>query len=184
MRLTSRLRAAVPAAAAVAVIALSASGCSPQPEPKTEILSATKAGGVYLDAVCPVNTAWDEADVELDRLRLAVGRGEDGEVRAFADAMRAVAEASEQAGERLASKDRAWPRSAEDEIEAVAETLRDDRKQALAVAKLSAEDAAAHAWKGGAEAGQAAAEARAALGLPADPEAACEQWTEREGARD
>jgi hypothetical protein len=130
------------------------------------VLSATTAGGVYLDAVCPVNAAWDEVDVELDRLRIAVARGGDEEIDTsrFADAMERVAEASSDAGKRLDTEQQSWPAQAEPAVESVRETLQADRKQALSVAKLDAEEA----------------EARAALGLPEDPVAACAQWEEQQ----
>ncbi len=181
VRKTSRLRAA----AAIGALCCALTGCSgepePPPEPEVEVLSASRAGGVYLDAVCPVNAAWDAADVELDRLRVAVGRGEaaQADTRLFADAMEAVAAASGRAAEGLDTEQQEWPRSTEAAVEAVRDTLEADRKQAKRVAKLDAGEAVGYAWQGAAESAQAASEARAALGLPEDPVAACAQWEER-----
>ncbi|WP_336651284.1 MULTISPECIES: hypothetical protein [unclassified Leucobacter] len=166
-------------------------GCaSPEPAPAPEVLSATKAGGVYLDAVCPVNAAWDEADVELDKLRIAVARGGDAKIDTtrFAAAMGRVAEVSAEAGQQLDTEQQSWPAAAEAPVAEVRKTLQADRKQAVSVAKLDAVAAVGYVWQGAAESGEAAAAARAALGLPADPEAACAQWqaqqSEREGAGD
>ena len=179
------MRSATPflRAAPAAVIVLLLPACA-APEPAPEVLSASRAGGLYLDAVCPVNAAWDRADAELDRLRIAAARGEPGAADAarFADAMRAVARASERAAARLAPEDRAWPEHAADEIAAVRETLRADAEQAAEVAGLPAPEAVSRPWEGGDAAGAAAAEARDALGLPADGEAACGQWAEREAS--
>lgn len=170
------------AVAAIAVLLLS--GCSgaqddAQPEPKPEVLSATKAGGLYLSAVCPVNDAWDELDVEVDRLRIALGRGEDSTV-AFEKAMRAVASASEQAAKQLEPKNQAWPKGASDEVEAVRDSLRADAKQAAKVAELPIDKAANYAWKDTAEAAAASASAREVLSLPGDAVAACTQWDEQQ----
>jgi hypothetical protein len=181
VRKTSRLRAA----AAIGALCSALTGCSGEaeapPEPEPEVLSASQAGGVYLDAVCPVNAAWDEADVELDRLRIAVGRGDEAQIdtRLFADAMGEVADASERAAERLETKQQEWPRGTETAVEAVRDTLESDRKQARKVAKLDAADAVGYAWLGAEESAAAAAGARTALGLPEDPIAACAQWEER-----
>lgn len=179
VRKTSRLRAA----AVLGVLCGALAGCSgaPEPEPEPEVLSASEAGGVYLDAVCPVNAAWDEADIELDRLRVAVARGDESPIDPgrFSDAMDEVAAASERAAERLDTEQQEWPSRTEAAIEAVRDTLEADRKQARRVAQLDAGDAVGYAWQGAAEAGDAAAEARAALGLPEDPVAACEQWEEQ-----
>lgn len=172
--------AAASAAAALLLIGCQAAALEEPPEP--EVLSATKAGGLYLSAVCPVNEAWDELDVEVDRLRIAQSRGEDG-TEGFSEAMLAVGEASERAAKQLEPKDRAWPEDAVDEVEAVRDTLRDDAKQAEKVADLPIEKATVYSWKGAADAGVAAAEAREALGLPADAVTACTQWQEQEAER-
>ena len=185
VRKSSRIRAAV----AVGALCCALAGCGgepepvPEPEPEIEVLSVSEAGGVYLDAVCPVNAAWDEADVELDRLRVALGRG-DGEpidTRLFADAMEEVAAASERAAERLETEQQEWPTGTRSAVETVRDTLEADRKQAQRVAELDADEAVGYAWRGVAESAAAAAEARAALGLPEDPIAACAQWEERSG---
>jgi hypothetical protein len=156
VRKTSRLRAA----AAIGALCCALTGCSGEaeapPEPEPEVLSASQAGGVYLDAVCPVNAAWDEADV-----------------------MGEVADARERAAERLETKQQEWPRGTETAVEAVRDTLESDRKQARKVAKLDAADAVGYAWLGAEESAAAAAGARTALGLPEDPIAACAQWEER-----
>lgn len=170
-------------AVVIAVTALTA-GCAAQdPEPqKPEVLTASLAGGLYLEAVCPVNGAWDRADLELDRLRFLLRRG-DADTREFASAMKNVAAASGTAAKQLAPKDRAWPKDAKTHIAEVRNTLLTDQKQALKVAKLSAEDAAEYVWQGSDDIAASAAEARASLGLPADPELACAQWIDQQKAK-
>ncbi|GAB2551573.1 hypothetical protein [Leucobacter ruminantium] len=174
-------RKTLPVVAGAALL-LVLGGCAPEPEtpaePEVEVLSATKAGGLYLDAVCPVNEAWGAVDVEIDRLRIAQTRGETG-TDDFAEAMRAVGKASEEAAKQLEPKDRAWPDDATDEIAAVRETLRSDAKQAAKVAAMPIDDVLGYAWKDSAEVGTTAAEARAVLGLPADPVTACAQWEQQ-----
>ena len=162
-------------------------GCAPEPgedavPPEPEVLTASKAGGIYLDAVCPVNDAWDELDVEVDRLRIAHARGET-EMGRFHEAALALGEASEGAAKLLEPKNKAWPEDAVDEVEAVRASLRTDAKRAKSVAELPIAEAAVYVWPGAAEAGAEAAAAREALGLPADPIAACLQWDEQQAAQ-
>ena len=175
------------AIAASATAGLLLAGCSasapPEPAPEPEVLSASEAGGLYLDAVCPVNAVWDEVDVELDRLRLTVSRGED-DTRRFAAALNELAAASKTAAHNLDPKtlDKAghvWPEGALDQIAAVQQTLVADQKQAATVAKLDAHEIVNYSWKGAETVGTAASEARAALGLPEDGESACTQWQEQ-----
>ncbi|MEJ6490038.1 hypothetical protein PQI23_09915 [Leucobacter sp. USCH14] len=154
---------------------VSAAGCA-EPEPEPEALSLTRAAEVYLEAVCPVNEAWDIADVELDRLRLAAQRGGETSTSAFADAMTNVADRSGAAASSLTSSERTWPDAARDPVADVAETLVTDREQAEQVAKLPVEQIVEYQWEGADGIGTAAAEARAALDLPADADAACEAW--------
>lgn len=170
--------------AGLAAGALMLTGCTVQNSApvESEELSASKAGGLYLAAVCPVNDLWDEADLELDRLRLTLGR-EEGDSRAVARALDAIAQASEDAAEELAPEKVNWPASAESAIEEVRETLLSDRKQALRVARLPAEEIAAYEWQGGREIAEAATSARMALRLPADASSACEQWNEQQVGR-
>ncbi len=179
MRTRTWRAAGAAASATAALLLIGCQAAAPEEPPEPEVLSATKAGGLYLSAVCPVNEAWDELDVEVDRLRIAQSRGDDG-TEGFSEAMLAVGEASERAAGQLEPKDRAWPADAVDEVEAVRDTLRDDAKQAEKVADLPIEKATVYSWKGAADAGVAAAEAREALGLPADAETACTQWQEAE----
>ncbi|WP_024356367.1 hypothetical protein [Leucobacter chironomi] len=182
-----RVRRAPIGALACLLLVGGLAGCAaPEPPPEPEVLSATKAGGVYLDAVCPVNAAWDDADAELDRLRIAVARGGDVQIDTarFATAMERVAEASAEAGEQLDTEQQSWPAVAEAPVASVRKTLQADRKQAASVAKLDAAEAVAYAWQGAAESGEAAAAARAALGLPDDPEAACAQWEAQQAERE
>lgn len=155
------------------------SGCSEAEPAEPEVLSASVAGGVYLDAVCPVNDAWDAADLELDRLRLALGRGE-GDAREIAAALREVAAASKTAAAELSSEEQTWPKAAQDPVAAVRKTLLDDKAQAERAAKLSVKELAAYSWEGSVEVATAAAEARAALDLPADAVLACTQWREQQ----
>ena len=164
----------------IGLAALAVAGCaSSEPEPPPEPLTASAAGAVYLDAVCPVNAAWDEADVELDRLRLAEARGASPSTDDFAAAMRAVSEQSGEAARVLESEKRVWPTDAQTAVSAVAQTLAADQKQAERVAALRAADAVAYTWAGAADMGRAASDARAALGLPEDADAACAQWAQQ-----
>ncbi len=158
-------------------------GCgSGDPDPvEPEPLSATRAGGLYLSAVCPVNDAWDAADLELDRLRLALGRGE-ADTEALAEALRDVADASAEAADELGPKRHSWPESASSAIAAVRASLTADERQALTVSKMSASKIVAYTWQGSDDIATAAADARAALGLPADAETACAQWAEQQAS--
>lgn len=164
----------------IAALAVTA-GCATQdPEPtRPEPLTASAAGGVYLHAVCPVNAAWDRVDLEVDRLRLALKRGT-ADTHEFASALKAMAVASEEATKLLAPKDHTWPKAAKAPVSAVRETLLADEKQAPKVAKLSAQEVVVYAWNGSEKIAQSAAEARVALGLPADAELACRQWGEQQ----
>lgn len=176
MRRTTRYGAA---ACAVLLLPALAACSAPEPEPPRE-LTISDAGGVYLEAVCPVNDAWDLADVEVDRLRLAVARGEvDADTEPFADAIRTVAQADVAAAERLGSERQIWPEHAADAVAAVVETLEAERAQARRVAKLDAEEIAAYEWAGAAESAAASAAARKALELPDDGAAACARWAEQ-----
>lgn len=170
--------------AGLAAVTLLLAGCAAgDPEPvEPEPLTATQAGGLYLSAVCPVNTAWDDVDLELDRLRLAVGRG-DADPRALARALTDVAEASERATQALDPADAGWPAQAAPAIAEVRDTLRADRSQALRVAKLPAEELAVYEWQGSGEIAEAAATARSALALPADAATACAQWDAQQAER-
>lgn len=160
--------------AALSMLMVPLSACAAD-EPEPEKLSASQAGGVYLDAVCPVNTAWDVVDVELDRLRTQLARG-DEDSTAIEEALAQLGDASAAAAEALDATTHEWPREAAGPVESVRETLIADRKQAAALAKRPAADIAEYSWEGGTEAGAAAAEARAALGLPEDPVFACTEW--------
>ncbi|PRI10851.1 hypothetical protein B4915_08135 [Leucobacter massiliensis] len=169
--------------AACATLCLTVLGCSDPEPPPPEVLSVSAAGGAYLDAVCPVNAAWDAADLELDRLRLAAGRGgERLDARPLAEALRGVATASERAAEELDAASRRWPAGTEAAVESVLASLQDDAAQARRVAKLDADELLGYAWQDADVTGEAAAAARAALGLPEDPEAACAEREESGGA--
>ncbi|MBK0420979.1 hypothetical protein JD292_02635 [Leucobacter sp. CSA2] len=173
----SRPRAALPLLAAGAALALPLAGCSagPAAPPEPRKLSASQAGGAYLDAVCPVNAAWDEADVQIDRLRLALERG-DGSPEAAQRALVSAGTASATAAKRLDPAVSEWPEAAAPAVENVRQTLIEDERQAARVAKLSAEELANYTWKGAEESGKAAAAARKALALPDDPAFACSEW--------
>ncbi len=161
--------------ASAGALALAAAGCA-EPAPDPEPLSVTRAAEVYLEAICPVNEAWDAADVELDRLRLAATREGTSSTAAFAEAMGVVAERSGDAASALGSEERSWPEAAEGPVAAVAETLAADREQASRVAELPVEDVVDYQWDGADDIGATAAEARAALDLPADADEACAAW--------
>ncbi len=160
--------------------ALILTGCSaaPAPDPEPEVLSASAAGAAYLDAVCPVNAAWDQADAALERLRVAVSLGE-RDTEALSKALDGVAEASRTAASGLDPEQFTWPRPARAAVADVRKTLIADRAQAAKVAKLDAVDALAYSWSGADESAAASAAARAALELPEDPEAACAQRAEQ-----
>lgn len=161
-----------PSAALVLLAAVTLSGCSGAPEPEPEVLSASEAGTAYLDAVCPVNEAWDRADAELERFRIAVTLG-DRDVAPLAAALTEVAKASGEGAKRLDPERAVWPREASDEVEAVRATLLSDRAQARELAERDASAILDYAWEGAGENAAAATAARAALELPDDPDAAC-----------
>ena len=167
-------------AAAAALLVTSCGAGTPEPSEPAE-LSASKAGGLYLSAVCPVNDEWDRVDLEVDRLRLALGRGE-GSPRDAARALMNLADASARAENALKPKSQSWPTEGEPAVVAVRDTLRADRAQALRVAKLPADELVGYAWQGSGDIATAAAAARSALGLPADAEYACTQWNEQQAA--
>ncbi|UTX54234.1 hypothetical protein [Leucobacter aridicollis] len=157
-------------AAVVAVLALT--GCS-APEPEPEELTVSAAGARYLDAVCPVNQVWDNVDAALDRLRLAVARGDSADTGPIIVELEALQKSSAAAAERLTDPAVVWPDKAEAAVAAVAETLEADAQQAAEVAGLDADAIAGYSWEGGGTIAGAAADTRAALGLPADAGAAC-----------
>ena len=176
------------AAASVALLA----GCSNAPAahetPPPEVLSASAAGVIYLEAVCPVNDAWDTADLELDRLELSIASGGTDTSR-VADALGAVAKSSEVADaalapETLSKQQQAWPDSAGQLVDDVRATLQGDAKQARQVAALTAPEIVAYTWQGADAIKSSAAAAREALGLPADGANACAQWREQQAAAD
>lgn len=169
-----RTAAAIGAAAAVALLL---SSCVGTERPEPQVLTASEAGGQYLAAVCPVNTAWDRADVELDRLRLALSRDPKtpSDPKPFARAIGEVATASTTAAKRLGSTEVVWPKQAAPAVDRVRESLAEDAAQAGRVAKLDAAAAVGYRWQPG-DAATADARARTALGLVGDPEAACVQW--------
>ncbi|WP_026139618.1 hypothetical protein [Leucobacter salsicius] len=180
---TRVLTLAIVATAGLLLAGCSGQGGPPEAAPEPEVLSASEAGGIYLDAICPVNAAWDAADVELERLRLTLSRGED-DTRRFAAAMNEVAAASKTAAQELDPKTldeagHAWPKTAISDIKAVQKTLTDDQKQAARVAKLTGSEVLNYAWQGSEEVGAAASAAREALALPADGQSACAQWQEQ-----
>lgn len=175
------LRVFVPLGVVMLICGLT--GCAEEvPEPQE--LTVSEAGAEYLEAVCPVNAAWDDADVALDRLRLEADRAaerdsgdvESVDVADFAQRMRAVAKHSADAAAALTASTTRWPDAAAGSIAEVARTLEDDEGQAARVAKLGAEKALDYRWEGAEDVGSAAASARDALGLPDDADAACAQW--------
>lgn len=183
------LRVFVPLGVVMLICGLT--GCAEEvPEPQK--LTVSEAGAEYLEAVCPVNAAWDDADVALDRLRLEADRvveRDSGDVESvdvadFAQRMRAVAKQSAGAAAALTASTTLWPDAAAGSIAEVARTLEDDEDQATRVAKLSAEQALDYRWEGAEDVGSAAASARAALGLPDDADAACAQWRDASDGAD
>lgn len=161
---------------ATAVLAVSA--CAPEPEPEPEVLTISDAGGRYLDAVCPVNASWDAVDVEVDRLRITVARGADASAEidtgGFVEAITQLGLEIGAAEEALGDATVEWPKVARKPIAAVQASLADDAEQARLVADMSAADIATYSWKGADRLAASAQEARAALGLPDDPQAACD----------
>lgn len=150
--------------------ALLLAGCTAA-EPEPEELTVTAAGARYLEAVCPVNEAWDAVDVEVERLRIAVARGEAGDTGDLGKLL-ATLEA-QSAAETLDDPSVAWPGGATPAVESVAKTLADDAEQAGSIAELEAQEAVDYRWDGAATIAETAAAARAALGLPEDPVVAC-----------
>lgn len=167
---------AVAAVAAAGAVLLVLSGCGrAEPEPKK--LTASEAGTQYLSAVCPVNDAWDRADVELDRLRLVAARGSAAtqvNPKPFSSAIGVVGTESARAAEQLGSAGIVWPKAAAPAIAEVRDSLAADAAQAARVAKLDATAAIEYRWDPGAAAASDA-RARAALGLTGDPQIACAQ---------
>lgn len=169
---------------ALACALLVTTGCAsltPVP-PEPEVLTASTAGATYLDAVCPVNEAWDEADVVIDSLRVVVsGDASGGEVdvdQARADyvaALESVGAASTEAAAALSPEDRVWPDGAAATVEKIHASLLADAEEIEGAAELSAKEAADYIWDVG-DIAVVSAEARAALDLPEDPEFACAAW--------
>lgn len=147
-------------------------GCTAA-EPEPEELTVTAAGARYLAAVCPVNDAWDAVDVEVDRLRIVVARGETGDTAALGEQLAVLEDKAAVAAETLADPSVAWPGAATAAIESVAKTLVADAEQAGSAAELNAQEAVDHRWGGAATVAETGAAARAALGLPEDPVTAC-----------
>lgn len=152
--------------------ALALTGCT-APEPEPEELTVTAAGARYLDAICPVNAAWESVDLEIDRLRLVLSRGEAGDTAAIGAALTELEHASTVASETLSDETVAWPAKAEGGVAEVAETLAADAEQAARAAKLPAADLVDYSWEGAKAIGSAAVTTRAALGLPEDLGSAC-----------
>ncbi|MBC9953057.1 hypothetical protein ICM05_00145 [Leucobacter sp. cx-42] len=162
-------------------LSLGLAGCTKsEPETPQVKLSVSEAAAQYLDAVCPVNSAWDAADSEIDRLRIAVARGEGVvDTRLYADAISQVGEVSGKAATQLTSADVVWPAAAGPLVVKVASSLKADAKTAPTAAKLEAEQAVNYEWPGATQAGTAAAAVREALGLPDDAVAACDARAEQ-----
>ncbi|MFD1202881.1 hypothetical protein ACFSWE_11740 [Leucobacter albus] len=162
---------------------LGLAGCSaPEPEPEPEELTVTEAGARYLDAVCPVNEAWDEVDAGVDRLRVAGARPAQADAAELSEALGAELSAAltrlEQrslaAVKTLDDPLVAWPAAAQAAVEEVRDTLVDDAEQASSAAALDGQELSEYRWKDPQGIAEAAARARAALGLPEDPAAACD----------
>lgn len=137
-------------------------------------LSASAAGERYLEAVCPLNAAWDAVDLEVDRLRLAKEQSVDADVSFFRDAIGSVAKLSDTARQSLIDDGVVWPQEARDAISRVGASLEADATLARDVEKLTPEDIVTFVWPSAETVADSAAEARAALELPEDPVAACE----------
>lgn len=166
-------------AAAVAAALLTLSSCAPEPEPEPELLTISQAGERYLEAVCPLNDAWDEVDVEVDRLRIAVNRGEDPDTVHFVQALTKVSEVNETAAVSLEDETIAWPDGALDAVSGVRESLERDAEQIEVVREMSAVELSTYSWQGAEESGQSAYEARVALELPESAETACAEWLKK-----
>lgn len=164
----------VKVAASVAVASILLTGCAAEPAPEPETLTISDAATRYLRAVCPVNSAWDAVDLEVDRVRLGNERGESADLTLLHAALETMAKRSTRAEQALADELVLWPVSAAEAIEGVRESLRDDARQVDDVMKLSADEIANYSWVGGDDMANTAAAARKALELPNDPEAACE----------
>lgn len=167
-------------ALSLAALSLALTGCAAVSEPVTapSELTVSAAGQEYLAAVCPVNEAWDEVDVAVDQLRIVHARGAAGpnDDKALQDALVQVATVSESAASGLEPVYFTWPESASAEVDKVRETLEADVKQVRRVIALTGDTLVNYTWEGADTNAAAAAAARAALGLPEDPETACAQW--------
>ncbi len=159
----------------VGITTLMLTGCvGSEPPPEPEVLTVSQAGNAYLDAVCPVNAAWDQADAELEKLRLRLAQGA-AKPDALAAALEEVAAESAAAAKRLDPSRTTWPGGAQDAVAEVRTTLVADRAQAQKLAALEAEEMAEYRWKGADDTAAAAESARASLDLPSDSDAACAQ---------
>ena len=157
--------------------ALSVTACAPEPVPEPERLTISQAGARYLDAVCPVNSAWDAADVEIDRLRIAVARetsDDEIDTRLFSEAIHKISSVSARAETQLGDPGVAWPKGADRAITDVRASLAADAAQAETAAALTATEVSRYSWEGADGLASAASDAREALGLPDDPDLACE----------
>lgn len=159
--------------AILAIGLLGLTGCSAAPEP--DELTVTAAGARYLDAVCSVNAAWDTVDVEVDRLRISVARGESGDTRAIETALAALGRETDNAMALLDDESVGWPQSAVSAISRVLNTLEADTEQIAAVAELPGRELADYSWSGAENAAASAAAARTALGLPEEAGLACDE---------
>lgn len=151
-------------------------GCAPEPvvEPEPVVLTVTDAGKRYLEAVCPLNAAWDAVDLEIDRVRIGIERGETVDLSLFREAVASVTRLSTAAEASLGDASVEWPAAAVGPVTDVRNSLDADIEQTLAVSQLSADAVATYVWKGTDEVASSAAAARASLELPDDPSIACE----------
>lgn len=162
--------------AAVGALSVGLVGCAPEPvvTPEPTVLTVSDAGKRYLEAVCPLNEAWNTVDLEVDRVRISIERGEAADLAPFKSAVAAVAKLSTSAEASLGDPTVTWPKSAVRPIADVRETLEADVAQALDVSQLTAAEVATYVWIDADVVASTSAAARAALELPDDPAAACE----------
>lgn len=165
--------------AALCVIAACLVSCAPEADPPAEptVLTLTSAAETYLDAVCPLNSAWDRVDTRVDALRQAISAGspESGALlHAVRSELRHTAQVGERAAAALGAADLKWPAEAEASVGAVIDSLQRDATEIGQVLELSAERTAAYTWADPGTADALAGRVRADLGLPDDPRAACQ----------
>ncbi|MGO1434327.1 MAG: hypothetical protein ACTHZM_01740 [Canibacter sp.] len=128
----------------VCVLVLTLTGCSLGSDVDEPAPTLPQAAENYLTAVCPVNEKWDEVDLTVDALEIEQDQGESGDSETVKKALSTLAYTAEKAAQELESQP--WPEAAANDIQAVADALRNDAATAHSVQKLSAEKIISYQW--------------------------------------